>query len=65
MPYSQSMFTLTYSLEPAIELDTNYQLSLLQKDIVTIADNLRFEMFKLAEKYIEESNKSPFRAKTL
>ncbi|MCJ8320174.1 MAG: hypothetical protein MJK12_11115 [Colwellia sp.] len=65
LPYSQSMFTLTYSLEPAIELDTNYQLSLLQKDIVTIADNLRFEMFKLAEKYIEESNKSPFRAKTL
>ncbi len=63
LPYSQSMFTLTYSLEPEIDLETDYNLELLQKDIRIIADNLRKEMFRLAEKYIEESEKSPFKKK--
>lgn len=59
LPFSQSLFTTTYSLEP---LDINAEqtnLLSLQQDIKIIAQDLREGLFKLAKNYIEQANNSP------
>ena len=59
LPFSQTMFTTTYSLEP-LDINTNEtNLASLQQDIKTIAQNLRQGLFKLANHYIQRANKSP------
>lgn len=63
LPYSQSMFTLTYSIEPDIKHEKDVKLSSLQNDLLVIAQNLRSEVHFEARKYIAEVNKSPFKSK--
>ena len=59
LPFSQSMFTTTYSLEP-LDVNTNQtNLGSLQQDIQTIAKHLRDGLFDLARHYIERADKSP------
>ena len=57
LPFSQSMFTTTYSLEPQEAIPSQTHLSSLQSDIKIIADNLREEMLKLANYYIARADK--------
>jgi hypothetical protein len=63
LPFSQSMYTITYSVEPFTiaksKSDRDALLS-LQTDLITIADNLRAEVFTQANTYIENGAKSPF-----
>lgn len=59
LPFSQSMYTTTYSLEP---LDINAEptdLTSLQQDIKIIAQDLREGLFKLASHYIERVELNP------
>jgi hypothetical protein len=66
LPFSQSMYTITYSIEPFMnskcksDIDT---LSMLHADLITIADNLRAAVFTQAHTYIEQGAQSPFRNK--
>ncbi|MGK0442904.1 MAG: hypothetical protein ACJA0N_002723 [Pseudohongiellaceae bacterium] len=65
LPFSQSMFTITYSLEPLLPLKRGDDTSLLltlRKDIVVIADNLRPEMLQQARSYLAKGEKSPFKS---
>lgn len=65
LPFSQSMFTLTYSLEPVIlekNNDDSELLLSLRKDMEFIADHLRDEMFKQTKNYIQKSGQTPFRS---
>ena len=59
LPFSQSMFTTTYSLEPLECNKEQTNLASLHQDIRTIAENLREGMFTLANHYIERADKSP------
>lgn len=57
LPFSQSLFTTTYSLEP---LDVNpdmTNLNALQNDVRIIAENLRSELFDMARYYIARADK--------
>ena len=57
LPFSQTDFATTYSLEP---LDVNIQqtqLSSLQQDVKTIAANIRQGLFKLAKHYIASADR--------
>jgi len=64
LPFSQSMYTITYSLEPA---DTaiigagSTVLDSLRSDVRVIADNLRTAVFAQAKDYIDKGNASPFK----
>jgi len=58
LPFSQSMFTTTNSLEPQDVIPKQTNLQTLQQDIEVIASNLRQEMFKLAQYYIERADKN-------
>ena len=63
LPYSQSMYTVTYSLEPFLlptQLDDDNLLKTLRSDIKVIADNLKPELTHLCKHYIELGNKTPF-----
>lgn len=63
LPFSQSMYTITYSLEPLTlakqrsDLDS---LTSLQADLKAIADHLRSEVFKQAQDYVHKDSSSPF-----
>ena len=64
LPFSQSMFTLTYCIEPVKDLFTDYyELTSLQNDMLTIGEKLRSEVLRLADKYVVKANKSPFKEK--
>ena len=56
LPFSQSMFTTTYSLEPQITANT-VNLITLHQDMRVIAENLRGELHRLAHYYIERAEK--------
>ncbi|MCJ8269281.1 MAG: hypothetical protein MJK04_07735 [Psychrosphaera sp.] len=58
LPFSQSMFTTTYSLEPQDITPDNTDLSSLQNDIHVIAKDFHREMLKLARHYIQRANKN-------
>lgn len=57
LPYSQSMFTLTYSLEPLNQNLENMNLDSLHQDIITIAQTLRHGTHNLAHHYIQRATK--------
>lgn len=58
LPFSQSMFTTTYSLEPN-DISTNVtNLSSLQNDLKIIAQHLREDMHQLAHSYIDLADKN-------
>lgn len=59
LPFSQSMFTITYSLEPMESDPAISNLPSLQNDIRIIAKDFRSEILKLARHYIERANKTP------
>jgi len=62
LPFSQSMFTLTYSIEPkSDQYSSDLELTSLQNDMSIIGENLRCEVLKLASKYVDKVNKSPFK----
>lgn len=64
LPFSQSLFTITYSLEPLMTSDRVNdlkRLSSLQSDLGVIADNLRREVFDHAKTYIEKGELSAFK----
>ena len=58
LPFSQSMFTITYCLEPQDTPIHNDSLISLQRDIDVIAKNLRQEILKLAHHYVERADKN-------
>ncbi len=60
LPFSQSMFTLTYSIEPEIEGKFLNILPKLQKDMKVIGENLRSYVLNDARKYVKQANLSPF-----
>ncbi len=55
LPFSQSMFTTTYSLEPQDVTPDCTNLLSLQNDINAISKDFRTEMFKLANHYIKRA----------
>lgn len=57
LPFSQSMFTTTYSLEPQNINANMTNIMTLHQDIRVIAENLRVEMHKLANYYIARAEK--------
>ncbi|MEE8059843.1 MAG: hypothetical protein V3T17_18725 [Pseudomonadales bacterium] len=66
LPFSQSMYTITYSLEPftlAKQKSERESLSTLRTDLITIADHLRPEVFKQAMAYIDRGSLTPFNSK--
>ncbi|MFT4930056.1 MAG: hypothetical protein ACI8WB_006192 [Phenylobacterium sp.] len=58
LPFSQSMFTITYCLEPQESATQLGQLNSLQNDIKVIARNFRQELHKLARHYIDRAEKN-------
>jgi len=63
LPFSQSMYTITYSLEPldmAVIGAGCARLDSLRSDIRVIADNLRADVFNQARDYIDKGSASPF-----
>lgn len=65
LPFSQSMFTTTYSLEPLDIIADITNLQSLRNDITIIAENLRHELFKLADQYIIRADKVPIACKPI
>ena len=62
LPFSQSMFTLTYCIEPNKDQYFGYyELTSLQHDMLIIGENLRGDMLKLARQYVDKANESPFK----
>lgn len=57
LPFSQSMFTTTYSLEPQDIIPDCTNLLSLQNDLRAIAKDFRVEMIKLANHYIQRADK--------
>jgi len=64
LPFSQSMFTLTYCIEPKGQYFGYSELNLLQSDVAVIGGKLRCEVLQLAQQYVNKANKSPFKRKT-
>jgi len=63
LPFSQSMYTITYSLEPSAltnQKTDRLVLNSLHSDMVVIADDLRRDVFRLAMDYVNKGAKSPF-----
>ena len=61
LPFSQSMFTMTYSLEPTpLEGQTRHDLASLHADMLVIAKNIRRGVFNFAKDYIVRIDKSPY-----
>ena len=52
LPYSESMLTMTYSLEPDIQYEEAVELNLLHRDMYVIGEKLRYEVHALARQYI-------------
>ena len=64
LPFSQSMYTITYSLEPidiSLGSEGPARLESLRADIKVIATRLRKDLFAEAQKYIETGQASPFK----
>jgi len=59
LPFSQSLYSMTYSLEPSLSSGT---LDVLQEDLLTIAKGLRKELHKSAQGYLDRIENSPFSA---
>ena len=57
LPFSQSMFTITYSLEPLEASPESIDLNSLQNDIKVISRYFKSEILKLARHYIDRANK--------
>ncbi len=51
LPYSQSKFLVTYSIEPKYSDINSLELVALHEDILTIGANLRHDVITLAKKY--------------
>lgn len=58
LPFSQSMFTITYSLEPQESAPALFNLASLQNDIKVISHHFRQEMLTLARQYVERADKN-------
>lgn len=54
MPFSQSMFSTTYSIEAQA---SDARLGELQKDIITLGKVMRQEMLSLANDYVRRGGK--------
>jgi len=63
LPFSQSMFTLTYSMEPEIIANENFILQDLHEDMRMIGKYLDENVLSEAKKYLINIEKSPFSPK--
>ncbi|MEW6989683.1 hypothetical protein AADZ91_03250 [Colwelliaceae bacterium 6441] len=63
LPFSQSMFTLTYSMEPEISTKETFVLKNLHHDMRVIGENLRENVLHEAKKYLDSADNSPFTTK--
>lgn len=64
LPFSQSMFTLTYSMEPELNDVNNNILQDLHQDMRIIGENLSTSVLTEATKYLKHAENSPFTKKT-
>jgi len=60
LPFSQSMLTTTYSLEPLKPKDSAEHLKSYQEDLYSIAVNLRKNILFIAKGYVDKINNSAF-----
>lgn len=60
LPFSQSMFTVTYSIEPKVIDIKLLALPSLHKDIILIGQGFRKNILNSALNYVSKSKKSPF-----
>jgi len=63
LPFSQSMFTLTYAIEPELGSNDVFMLKTLHQDMRTIGENLNTSVLSDARKYLQHAEKSPFQSK--